>query len=910
MPLTTDSLVYTKLRPSQARPKLIARPRLIAELERESGRKLTLISAPAGFGKTTLLVEWLRGRADGDHSVAWVSLDEGDNDPVRFLSYLVAALRRTVGEGFGEGVLAALRSPEPPRMEAVLGALVNELDDLPGEIAVVLDDYHMIDSESVHRIVSFLLERLPEGVHIVISGRVDPPLPLARLRTRGQMSELHAADLRFTPEEAAAFLSDVMGLNLSAGDVAALEQVTEGWIAALQLAALSMRERKDISGFIRSFSGSHRDVFDFLAEEVLQRQTDQVQTFLLETSILDRLSGPLCDALTGRNNGQRTLERLERENLLVVPLDDDRVWYRYHHLFADFLRGRLRRESPERTVELHLRASEWYEENALVAEAVNHALSAGDHERAARLMESGVGQTWYRGEVMTLLDWLRKLPKGAMLRRPLLVVWYAAALMLVGRFDGVESLLREAESAVGAFGEGGGEEPQLRADEADPQHVLATAAAVRSLHARLQGDPQGAIEHAQRALALLPADNLDPRPFAALCLAEAYRAADDLEAANATFAETAKLSQAAGHDYIALTAMGSLSRLRMSQGRLREADTSLRQALGFAAERGAELLPAVGRVRIAMGELLYERDDLEASERELTLGAELLERAGELEILARGQVALSSVRRARGDTDGALKLAREAARLARESGAPQAIVDADLWKARLHLMRDELQAAASDLERASSVGDVPHSTRESERISLARLLIAREDHDEALRVLDSLHEMAEVADGRSSVIQIFTLKALALRDKDENNRAMDVMGRALALAEPEGYVRTFVDEGPLMAELLSGVLDAQQRGRLDSLRRVPAHYLRKLLATLEREAPSTAQPTTELPEALSERELEVLQLIAAGKSNRRIATELFVSVGTVKTHINNLYRKLDAHSRTQALARASELNLI
>jgi LuxR family transcriptional regulator, maltose regulon positive regulatory protein len=711
--LTTDSLVYTKLRPSQARPELVARPRLTAKLERESGRKLTLISAPAGFGKTTLLVEWLKGRADGDHSVAWVSLDEGDNDPVRFLSYLVAALRRTVGEGFGEGVLAALRSPEPPRMEAVLGAFVNELDDLPGEIAVVLDDYHVIDSESVHRIVSFLLERLPEGVHIVISGRVDPPLPLARLRTRGQMSELHAADLRFKPEEAAAFLSDVMGLNLSAGDVAALEQVTEGWIAALQLAALSMRERKDISGFIRSFSGSHRDVFDFLAEEVLQRQTDQVQTFLLETSILDRLSGPLCDALTGRNNGQRTLERLERENLLVVPLDDDRVWYRYHHLFADFLRGRLRRESPERTVELHLRASEWYEENALVAEAVNHALSAGDHERAARLMESGVGQTWYRGEVMTLLDWLRKLPKEAMLRRPLLVVWYAAALMLVGRFDGVESLLREAESAVGAFGEGGGEEPQLRADEADPQHVLATAAAVRSLHARLQGDPQGAIEHARRSLALLPEDNLDPRPFAALCLAEAYRAADDLVAANATFAETAELGRTAGHDYIALTAMGSLAYLRMAQGRLREAEVSLRQALGFAAERGAGLLPAVGRVRIAMGEFLYERDDLEGSERELTLGTELVERAGELEVLVRGQVDLSRVRRARGDTKGALNLAHKAERLARESGAPQAIVDAALWKARLHLMSDDLRAAAPDLERASGVGDVPRSTRES-----------------------------------------------------------------------------------------------------------------------------------------------------------------------------------------------------
>src|SRR5918999_4955312 len=330
MPLTTESLVSTKLRPSQARPQLVARLRLTATLEREPGRKLTLISAPAGFGKTTLLVEWLGERAGGEGYVAWVSLDEGDNDPVRFLSYLVAALRRTVGEEFGEGVLAALRSPELPRMEAVLGVLINELADLPGEVAVVLDDYHLIDSEGVHNIISFLLERLPENVHLVISGRVDPPLPLARLRVRGQMSELHAADLRFTPEEAAAFLGDVMGLDLSADDVVALEGITEGWIAALQLAALSMRQRKDVSGFIRSFSGTHRDVFDFLAEEVLQRQTDRVQTFLLETSILERLSGPLCDTLTGRNDGQEMLERLERENLFIVALDDDRLWYRYH----------------------------------------------------------------------------------------------------------------------------------------------------------------------------------------------------------------------------------------------------------------------------------------------------------------------------------------------------------------------------------------------------------------------------------------------------------------------------------------------------------------------------------------------------------------------------------------------------
>jgi LuxR family maltose regulon positive regulatory protein len=545
----------------------------------------------------------------------------------------------------------------------------------------------------------------------------------------------------------------------------------------------------------------------------------------------------------------------------------------------------------------------------LVAEAVRHALSAGDHERAARLMEWGIGQTWYRGEVVTLLGWLRKLPKEAMLRRPLLLVWYAAALMLVGRLDGVESLLREAEGVVGA-GEGQGEEPRSGADEADPQHLLATAAAVRSLHARLQGDPQGAIEHARRALALLPEDNLNPRPFAAFCLAEAYRAADDLEAANATFAETADLGRAAGHDYIALTAMGSLAYLRMAQGRLREADASLRQALGFAAERGAELLPAVGRVRIGMGELHYERDELDPSERELTLGTELAERAGELEILVRGQVALSRARRARGDTECALKLAHEAERLTRDSGAPQAIVGAALWKARLHLMRDEPRAAASDLERASGVSDVPRSTRDSERISLARLLIAREDYDEALQLLDHLREAAQAADRRGNVIEILMLQALALRAGDEKIRAIDVMGQALALGEPEGYVRTFVDEGPAMVVLLSETLEARQRGRLEPANKVPVHYFRKLIAVLEREATGTALAAAGPPEPLSERELEVLQLIAVGKSNRRIATELFVSVGTVKTHINNVYRKLDAHSRTHAVARARELDLI
>ncbi len=912
MDRTLDPLVATKLRPPRPPKNLVVRPRLLERLERDPERRLTLLSAPAGFGKTTLLGEWVEGLARTGRPAAWVSLDEGDNDPVRFLSYLVAALEATGREGFGEGVLAALRSAEPPRMEAVLGALVNEIAELSGEITVVLDDYHLIDSENLHAIVSFMLECLPETAHLVIAGRVDPPLPLARLRVRGQMAELHAPELRFTPEEAAAFLSDAMGLDLSAEDASALEGVTEGWIAALQLAALSMRERKDVSGFVRSFSGGHRDVFDFLAEEVLEGQDERVQTFLLETSILGSLSGPLCDAVTGREDGGRTLARLERDNLFLVPLDDERVWYRYHHLFADFLRGRLERERPRLPTTLHRRASAWCEENSLIVEAVDHALRAGDHELAARLMEQSVGQTWYRGEVVTLLGWLEKLPEEALRRRPLLMVWYAATLMLVGRPDDVEDLLDKAENAVGLPEEQRGEELP-GTGEGDSKHVLANASAVRSLHARLTGDPLGAVEHARRALALLPEDNLDPRPFAALCLAEAHRSAGDPEAAAAAFAETARLGRAAGHDYIALASMGALARLRMAQGRLRDADASLRQALGFAVERGAALMPAVGRVRIGSGELFYERDDLDAAERELLLGVEVAEKTGEFEVLVGGRVALSRVRRARGDAEGAIESAQEAERLARDSNFPEAICEAALWRARLHLITSaEPRAAASELELASGVCDASWFTRESERLHRARLLLAKEDHDGALRLLDRSRETVEgdEAPFGGKDVETLALRAIALRGRGEKIRALNVLGRALALGESEGYVRTFVDEGPAMAMLLSEALEARQRGGSVLPGSASAHYLRKLLAALEGEARATATRAEGPLEPLSERELEVLQLVAAGKTNREVAAELFVSVGTVKTHVNNLYRKLGTHSRTQAVARARELKLL
>src|SRR5215217_299971 len=491
----SDTLVSTKLRPFQTRPNLVARPRLIAKLEPEAGRKLMLISAPAGFGKTTLLGEWAASRSD-EQCVAWVSLDEADNDPARFLSYLVAALQ-TVEEEIGEGVLSSLRAPGSPPIEALTGALLNELADFPGTLAIVLDDYHLIDSDQVHGIVSFLLERLPSNVHLLIASRIDPPLPLARLRARDQIAEINAADLSFAREEAVAFLKDTMRLNLSEEDVTALEERTEGWIAGLQLAALSMRDREDISGFVRTFSGSHRDVLDFLTEEVLERQTEQMRSFLLETSILQRLTGELCDAVTDRDHGREMLETLERENLFVVALDDERRWYRYHHLFADVLRDRLEQECSEEVKELHLRAASWCERSGWASAAVEHALTAGDVEWAARLVEHNTQSLFQRSEGATVNRWLTALPAGLIRSRPRLSLARAIWALISGRVDEIEPLLTDAERAFATADHA--HEPPVDEAARGLANVPGTVAMLRAELARQRGDVEHTIQFAQLA---------------------------------------------------------------------------------------------------------------------------------------------------------------------------------------------------------------------------------------------------------------------------------------------------------------------------------------------------------------------------------------------------------------------------
>jgi LuxR family transcriptional regulator, maltose regulon positive regulatory protein len=909
-----DALVTTKVRVPRTRTELVPRPRLREALVRNEGRRLTLVSAPAGFGKTTLLSEWFEDRSEDGRPVAWLSLEEADNDPARFLAYLVSALRSALGEGIGEGVLASLRLPEFPPVEAVVGVLINELADVRDEVTIVLDDYHVIHSGPIHEATSFLLEHLPENVHLVISSRADPPLPLAKLRARDQVTEIRAAALRFTTEEATAFLKGVMGLTLSAADVATLEEVTEGWIAALQLAALSMRDREDVSGFVETFSGGNRHVLDFLAEEVLERQSEGVREFLLKTSVLERMSAPLCDALTSRNDGQQMLERLEHDNLFLIALDDERRWYRYHHLFADFLRSRLQRGQPERMRELHRRAAEWYERNGWTSEAVRHALAAQEHDWAADLVEQVARKMWFRAEIMTLLGWLEALPEETRRRRPQLLLQYSAALLWVGRLDDVEPLVQEIERVVGVSGEGRDEDLRPSADEPLRQVLLGFFAAVRSWRAYLKGEPHGAIALAQRALELLPEKDVELRSFAAFRLAEAYRTADDLEAASAAFAETAELGRAAGHEYLVLRAMSRQAKLQMARGRLRKADHVLQRTLRFAVERGGDSLPATGEAYVAVGKLLYEWDELEAAARRLKEGIRLAERMGQFDTLVEGYVALSRAEMAQGNAESALESARESAReantLAQRSGTGEAIVEAAAWNARLHLARSDLTAAVLELERIAGVPAVSVSmVRETEQIARARLLVARGEHDEALRLLEELSQSAEAAGRTGKLIEILTLQALALWERSRREWALGTLMRALALAEPEGYVRTFVDEGGAMGDLLSVTLEARQRGHPDAATQIPARYLGKLLAILAQEsaAPGAGE---RLSEPLSERELEVLALVAAGKSNGEIASSLFVSLSTVKTHINNLYRKLGARSRTQAIARARELDLI
>ena len=907
-------LLETKLHVPRWRRNLVARPRLSERLSRGAEAALTLVSAPAGFGKTTLLAEWLAVAAAGGRSVAWLSLDQRDNDPALFWTYVVAALNTGSPAG-GAGAFSLLQPPQPPN-EAGLVALLNDLDGISHDVVLVLDDYHVIDARVVQDALAFLLEHLPPQIHLVIASRTDPPLPLARLRGRGELAEIRAADLRFTPSEAAAYLNEVMGLALTAADVAALEGRTEGWIAALQLAALSMQGREDTTAFIDGFAGDDRYIVDFLAEEVLQRQPAHVQHFLLQTSILDRLSGPLCDAVTGQDGGKAKLTALERGNLFLVPLDDRRRWYRYHQLFADVLHARLLDEQPDDVPDLHRRASAWYEQNDEPSEAIRHALAAQDFERAADLIELAIPAMRRSRQEAAVLGWLELLPDEVVRVRPVLSVGFAGALLAGGEYEGVEARLRDAEwwldAATGIrLGSQAPAAEMVVVDDAEFRRLPPEIELYRAAQALVRGDGPGTVRHARRALELSPADEHLGRASAAALMGLASWASGDLEAGHSGYAECMAGLRRAGHIADTFGCAIALADIRRTQGRLGEAMRTYEQALQSASEPGGPVLRGTADMYVGMSEVHRERDDVPAATRQLLRSQELGEHTGLPQNRYRWRVAMARIREAEGDLGGALDLLNEAERLYVGDFFPN-VRPVPASRARVRVALGELgEALGWARERGLSVDDDLSYLREFEHITLARVLLARHVaeraerpvHD-ATRLLERLLRAAEEGQRTGSVIEILVLQALARQARGDVPAALASLQRALTLAEPEGYVRIFVDEGPPMASLLSALAKQGAAAKQG----IAPSYVRRLLAAVNKTEDST--PASQgLIEPLSERELEVLRLLGTDLGGPEIARELVVSLNTVRTHTKNIYAKLGVNNRRAAVRRARELDL-
>lgn len=906
-------ILATKLYIPSLRAKIVLRPRLIGRLNDglAKGGGLTLVSASAGFGKTTLVSEWV---AECGSPIAWLSLDEGDNDPTRFLTYLIAALQKVMAN-IGEGLLAALQSSQPPPAESILATLLNEITAIPEGLIFVLDDYHVIDSKAVDNALNFLVEHLPPQMHLVIATREDPPLPLARLRVCGQLTELRAADLRFTPSEAAEFLNQMMGLNLSTEDVAALESRTEGWIAGLQLAALSMQGRasQDAVSFIKSLTGSHRFVLDYLVEEVLERQPEYVRNFLLHTAILDRLSSPLCDAVTGQEDGKGMLEALERGNLFVIPLDDQRQWYRYHHLFAEVLRAHLQEAQPDRVSALHLRASGWYEQNGLRSDAIRHALAAEDFERAAGLIELARPAMDLSYQSSTWLDWVKALPDALIRTRPVLSVGYAWALLDGGELEASESRLQDAERWLNTSTD----EQSKRMVVVDKEQfrslpaMIATARAYRSL---ALGDVPGTVKYARQALELTPEDDQARRNEATSLLGLAQYTSGDLQAAECSMSDFHSNLRKTGDIQVLVGITFLLADVRVTLGRLREAESIYQQSLRLATGQGEPMPLGTVDLYRGLGELYVERGNLEAAAQHLLTNRKLGMQNTLTDWQYRLCVSQARLKEAQGDPDGALALLDEAERVHIRSPLPDVRPVAAL-KARVWLKQGRLtEALGWAREQRLSADDEICYAREFEHVTLARVLIARHKNNplagsihEAIDLLERLLQAAEAGGRLGSVIEILLLQALAFQAQDILPHALETLERALTLAEPEGYVRIFVDEGDAMRLLIEK--QSCNRGHLLN------SYAERLLAVFPR--PHEVNPKSKIPnlksemiEPLSERELEVLRLLRTEMSGPEIAGELVVSLNTFRTHTKNIFNKLGVNNRRAAVRRAKELDLL
>jgi LuxR family maltose regulon positive regulatory protein len=942
MGLVPDPVLATKLYLPRPRASLVSRSRLLARLEAGLPGLLTVLAAPAGFGKTTLLADWISRHAAGSRRVAWLALDAGDSDPLRFLRYLIAALQ-TIDPTVGTATLNLLRAAQAPPLEAVLPFLINELVALPDRSILVLDDYHVIDAPAVHQALAFLLDHLPPPLHLVIASRADLPLPLARLRARGQLNEVRVADLRFTLEEATTFLRQAMDVPIQAADIAALDAHTEGWIAGLQLAALAMQQSPDPGAFVQAFAGSNRFVIDYLAEEVIERLPAHLQTFVLQTAVLDRLCGPLCDAVLGivheaqqrmgvhSSYSQLILAELERANLFLIPLDDERRWYRYHHLFGEVLRTRLQHgASAEHVAALHRRASAWYEHEGWEAEAIQHAVAAADWERVERLLLQIIPTFVARTQFHTVLRWLRALPDALFRACPTLYVHDAGMLMYTNQVAEAEARLQAAEHAIAeaaAGGRGFTHERLLRGQ----------IAVIRAAILRIRGDLEGCVALSREALELLPDPETAPlklRPVASLNALRAFLVTGDVRpVVEERVASVIAPIRASVNRFALLTSIINLARLQVLQGRLHQAAATYaeaREVVGGA----AELKTVIGGAAyyIGLGELHREWNDLAAAHDLLQTGLELVQGSitVDADVLTAGYIAMARLQQAQADPAGGLQTMRQFLTIARERDiAEHLLARGRAAQALLALQQGVLEIAVGWADRC---GLRPEDTlsylREWEYLILARVRIAQAQGNgtspylgDARHLLDRLLQDAEAGGRMDSILRILILLALLHHTQRDAQKALAALNRALTIGASEGYIRIFVDKGAPMAALLAEAL-GQTTSRLDGTALEPSvrRYAETLLVALHAAGGAMPAPTHFPPapahlitlgvEPLTDREREVLRLLAAGRSNQAIAEELVVAVGTVKRHVSNIMSKLGVQSRLEAVAHARSFNLV
>jgi len=903
-------LLTTKLHIPPSRPALVSRPRLIERLNAGRHGKLTLVSAPAGFGKTTLVSTWLQNVSS---PVGWLSLDENDNDPVRFVTYLVAALQQ-IEPTIGRGVEVMLQSSPTSAPDALIGSLINDLAATSEPFILVLDDYHLVNRPVIHQALAFLLRHQPPQMHLVLISRSDPPLQMARLRARGQLLEISPADLRFSSQEATRFLNQVMGLNLTPSEVAALSERTEGWIAGLQLAALSMRSHEDLSRFVQSFSGSHRYVLDYLLEEVFSNQSQRVQTFLLQTSILSRLTGPLCDAVTGQTDGQAMLLRLERANLFLIALDDERRWYRYHHLFADFLRhyyaadkvpplvlGGVRgglADVADDQASCHQKAASWYEANGLFDLAVKHALATGDMAEAGRVIALASGSMLKNGLASTLLGWLDALPDRFVRTDPELALNKGWALYLSGQIDGAESYAQAAQEHDSA--------------SAENRNALIS---LRAFLAFQRGHFSEATELATAALS----EESEPilRGVIWLNLALAQWVMGSLSAAAQSLKEAIRFAQQAGNMLVAVNALNQLALIRDQKAQRHDAIALCQQAIDLCVDEHGEM-PTACIAYVTLGTLYLEANELSLAHQQIKKGLDLAQQCGMVMTLFNGNMALAQWQMATGEAEAALSTIRETRHslhhatsvLAANPFGPLAQLQA--IEADIQLKQGNLAAAMRWFDSANLSADeqthselaTAHYFYQIAYLNYARVLLAKNRLREAQRLLEKLAHSAQKGKRDRQLITIYILQAETRQRLDQQvspkaNQALAYLSKAIQLAAPEGYLRPFLDESPTIAHLLS------------HLRHLAPTFVERLLNAFQEQPPALNRADHQpLIEPLSKREIEVLQLVAAALSNREIAKRLIISVGTVKTHVHHIYRKMGVRNRMEAVMQAQKLKLV